>query len=441
MERRRGNYAKGIAYFQSALSFAPDPIQEDACIWYILDATWRNKRQDLLPSVYTYINRWHDPSYFADILDLLCSYLAVNRQWKHILELFSRIRYQADGATTAKYAYILGRAVSEGYIPVRDGLRVLNATDMGSMVPTEVYKTTLAKTFFRIAFEEKKASFYYRGLSASRLGERILPLSAEVKPAQDRKKTKLQDFPHSDQMELLLGFFELGAASYAMPYIRNVRDTLSIPELRVLAEQLAKHQHWIESIRLVSAYMDREDYVLSPEDMHLYYPRPFKDIIEENAREAGIPVEILYGLIRTESAFDPNIRSHAGAIGLSQLMPKTAEEEANRIRKQGGPNYTEDYPIDLRNPAINVHIGASYLSQLITLMESPMQALLAYNGGYTRVRRWRAAAADLPEDLFLETIELTETREYGKRVLAAAAAYGYLYFDLSIEAVVADIYK
>jgi soluble lytic murein transglycosylase len=156
----------------------------------------------------------------------------------------------------------------------------------------------------------------------------------------------------------------------------------------------------------------------------------------------GIPTEILYGLIRTESAFDPDIISHAGAIGLSQIVPPTALETAARIRKLGGPNYIDNTnSIDLRNPVTNVHIGAFYLSQLITLMDSPMQALLAYNGGMTRVRRWRAAEKDLPEDLFLETIGLIETREYGKQVLAAAVAYGYLYFDLSMEAVVADIYK
>jgi soluble lytic murein transglycosylase len=443
MERRRGNYAKGIEYFQAALPLAPDPIQEDACIWYILHTTWLHKPQNLIPLVYTYLSRWHDPSYFADILDLLCCYLTANRQWKGMLETFSRIRFKADGATIAKYAYMLGRAVSEGYIPVTDGLSALKAVAMGEFLPKETRKTTLAQTFFRIALEEKKASFYYRGLSAAHLGDKNLPFSVDPQSTnhKDTKKRKIQDFPHPDQMELLLGFFEFGAASYAIPYIKNLQDTLSIPELRFLAETLGDHEQWIESIRLISIYMERDDYELSLEDLKLYYPQPFKDTIEENAREARIPVEILYGLIRTESAFDPNIRSHAGAIGLSQVMPKTAEEEANRIRKRGGPDYLENPPIDLRNPAVNVHIGASYLSYLISLTKSPMQALLSYNGGYSRVRRWRTAAMDLPEDLFLETIELTETREYGKRVLAAALAYGYLYFDLSIEAVVADIFK
>lgn len=440
IERQRGNYLQAAAYFKAALPFAPDALQEDACMWYILNTTWLNKRQDLLPVVYAYMSRWHDPPYFADMLDLLCRYLTANRQWKSMLELFSQIRFRSLGATAAKYAYILGRAVSEGYIPATEAAVGLNVVGMEAVAREKDLKTVMAQTFFRIAFEEGGASFYYRALSATRLGDKVLPLPAEMTQTQDNEEPlNPQDFPHKDEMELLLGFFEFGATAYILPYLSNVREDLAVWELRVLAKTLADRGEWIESIRLVNAYMERDDYEITYADMYLYYPKAFMDIIEKNAQEAGIPPEILYGLIRTESAFDSNIRSHVGAIGLSQLMPDTAREEAWRIKKRGGPDYLDN--LDLRDPAVNVHIGASYLSYLLNIMKSPMQALLSYNGGYNRVRRWRAAEPNLPEDLFLETIELIETREYGKRVLAAAAAYGYLYFDMTMEAVVGDIFR
>ena len=77
-------------------------------------------------------------------------------------------------------------------------------------------------------------------------------------------------------------------------------------------------------------------------------------------------------------------------------------------------------------------------------MGSPMLALLSYNGGMGRMRRWlnqdRGRGA-LPYDLFLESIEYGETREYGRLVLAAAAVYGYLYYGMTMEEVAADIYK
>jgi soluble lytic murein transglycosylase len=152
-------------------------------------------------------------------------------------------------------------------------------------------------------------------------------------------------------------------------------------------------------------------------------------------------VELLYGLVRTESAFVPDIRSWAGAVGLTQLMPATALDMAGRIRRRGGPDYAGEGEIALGEPEVNIHLGAVYLRYLLDRTESPLSALLAYNGGIGRIRRWRAAEGQLPEDLFLETIEYAETREYGRKVLAAAAAYGYLYYGMTMEALIADILR
>jgi soluble lytic murein transglycosylase len=216
---------------------------------------------------------------------------------------------------------------------------------------------------------------------------------------------------------------------------------LSIPELRALAEAFLGAKMYPELLRLVSDYMSREDYKPDRRDLELYYPRPFLEAVEENARAEALSPELLYGLIRTESAFQADIRSRAGAVGLTQLMPATAAEMAGRIRRQGGPDYAEGGKIDLRDPETNIHIGAVYLSYLMDRLEHPLPAILAYNGGMTRVRRWYGTAGSLPGDIFLETIEYAETREYGRRVLSAAAAYGYLFYDMNIREFFTDIYK
>ncbi|MDR2102111.1 MAG: lytic transglycosylase domain-containing protein [Treponema sp.] len=413
--RQRERYDQAVELFTQALPFAPDPLQEDACIWYILNISLPDN-PGILPG---YILRWHDDAYFADILDLFAQSLVAKRQWKTLLETFALIRSGTDGATIAKYAYIIGRAVMEGYISLGE---------TGGAAAAE---------FFTIAFEEGQASLYYRSLSASYLKKRFLPL----KGGKGSRKINARNFPHAPEMELLLGFFEYGAPSFAPAYVEAAADRLSIGELRALAEAQTAAGYWDEVIRLVALYMGREDYEINRRDMELYYPRPFRELIEENARNEGLPPEIFYGLIRTESAFVPNILSRVGAIGLSQLMPSTAEDMAGRIARKGGPNYGETGKIELRDPRINLHIGAVYLKYLIEYQGSPMLALLAYNGGMGRVRRWRTEEPNLPEDLFLETIEYQETREYGRRVLAAAAAYGYLYYDMSMEAVIADIFK
>jgi soluble lytic murein transglycosylase len=157
-------------------------------------------------------------------------------------------------------------------------------------------------------------------------------------------------------------------------------------------------------------------------------------------------VEILFGLIRTESFFRADAVSRAGAVGLAQLMVPTAQDMANRIARRGGPDYRGPNGIDLVNPEINVHLGSYYLRYLTEQMGNPMLALLAYNGGMGRMRRWlnndrSQSGGSLPNDLFLESIEYPETREYGRRVLAAAAVYGYLYYGMTMEEVAADIYQ
>jgi soluble lytic murein transglycosylase len=187
--------------------------------------------------------------------------------------------------------------------------------------------------------------------------------------------------------------------------------------------------------------MAREDYELARQDLEISFPRPFQDLAGTYARESEVPEELLYGLIRTESAFDPAIYSRAGAIGLTQLMPATALDMAGRLSRRGGPQYSQGGKIELQDPETNIHLGAFYLRYLMNNLEHPMFALLSYNGGMGRVRRWRAAERSFPADLFLETIEINETREYGRKVLGAAAVYGYLYYGIPMEEVIADIYR
>jgi soluble lytic murein transglycosylase-like protein len=97
-----------------------------------------------------------------------------------------------------------------------------------------------------------------------------------------------------------------------------------------------------------------------------------------------------------------------------------------------------DGTVDRANPETNIHIGTFFLRQLMDTQSSPLHAILAYNGGPTRIRRLDRAS-DLPPDLFMESIEIKETREYGKKVLASAMLYDYFYFSLKSDTLIADI--
>jgi soluble lytic murein transglycosylase len=409
--RQQGKHADAAEYFTRAIEFAPDRRQEDACLWYILDCGFTAAPGNAAALVQNCARRWHDSRYFEDVLDSICCYLAARGRWADIGAILGLIR-ENGGAESAQYAYIMGRAVAEGLVSVRG---------------------RIADDYFAIASEEGNASFYYRALAASHLGKAVVPaVSGDALPlsAEDRA-----------MMDFYQGFFEYGAGPFVQEYLRKDRERLSAPVLRAAASHLAEAGQYLDSINLTRSYMRREGYEMERADLELYYPRAFTGLIDANARNAGIRLPVFYGLVRTESAFMPDIESHAGAVGLAQIMPATAREINAMIKRQGGPDFAENGSIDLRNPEINIRMGAAYLSYLTRSLGSPLLALLAYNGGPGRIRRLRRAAPGLPEDLFLETIAVTETREYGKRVMAAACAYGYLYYDMSMEGVVADMLK
>ncbi|MGI9169079.1 MAG: lytic transglycosylase domain-containing protein, partial [Caulobacteraceae bacterium] len=126
------------------------------------------------------------------------------------------------------------------------------------------------------------------------------------------------------------------------------------------------------------------------------------------------------GIVRQESSFDPAARSGAGARGMMQLMPATAQTVARNL----GLGYG-----DLDDPDYNMCLGASFLGQLVSQFSgSYVMAAAAYNAGPGRPSQWsvecgdpRSASTD-PVD-FIECIPFSETRDYVMRVLEATQVY------------------
>ena len=92
---------------------------------------------------------------------------------------------------------------------------------------------------------------------------------------------------------------------------------------------------------------------------------------------------------------------------------------------------------NITDPQTNIRVGTYYYSSLVNrLDDSDILALFAYNAGITRVRRWLQSSRvglglfkNLSSDLFLETIPISETRNYGRKVIQSAAIYAWLYYD------------
>ena len=433
--RQRG--VPHIDLFEQALLWAlslPEKIQNEqvnACIWYILNEAMNKGTDYAMQYLIKYIPQCRDDTYFYDIIDRLTCELVQGMHWEKILDLFSLFQNYSN-VLTARYAWIIGRAIEEGFFQPGEIIRSIEILPKnGFLITDESLKKNIINSYITIAYNKSiegtlkfigaggAAALYYRAMSAAALNQPFL-----FKQSKNIKAKK----SNTEEMNFLTGFFEHDAAQFALKFIKMMEDDLSPDDLQILAGRLNESGQYQQSIRLVTLYAGNESRKVTVQDLELLYPRLFKDLIEKYAVEADIDPAILFGLIHTESSFEAEIKSHAGAAGLTQLMPATAEEQAQRIHKSGGPNYYINGKLDFINPAVNIHIGSSYLAYLNERMGDTLLALLAYNGGINRVRRWLGTAApSLPVDLFLETVEFSETRNYGKSVIAAAAMYRELY--------------
>jgi soluble lytic murein transglycosylase len=137
------------------------------------------------------------------------------------------------------------------------------------------------------------------------------------------------------------------------------------------------------------------------------------------AREQRVDPDLLRGLVAAESGGDAEARSRAGALGLTQLMPGTAREQAQRL---GLP--APDEPALLADAALNLRLGAAYLRRMLDAFGSDeVLALAAYNAGPGRVSGWRSKTPGADGPTVLAKHGYRETRAYVERVRAYRDRY------------------
>ena len=149
------------------------------------------------------------------------------------------------------------------------------------------------------------------------------------------------------------------------------------------------------------------------------YPKAHEKAVVEAARVAGLSEDWLFGLIRQESRFISTAKSSVGALGLMQVMPRTARWVAKKLALK---NYQDDALTKLDT---NLVIGAQYLKLVSDNFEGSIPLSCAgYNAGPSRAVLWRSRLTKTVEGaIFAETIPFTETRGYVKHVAANTAQY------------------
>ena len=152
-----------------------------------------------------------------------------------------------------------------------------------------------------------------------------------------------------------------------------------------------------------------------------FYPNAYYQTVKEFSQETFVPELLVFSVIREESHFRPEVESIAGAVGLMQLMPKTAKYIGKTIGLKVKIS-------DLVEPDLNIKLGTAYLKRLLKRYKGNVYyTLAAYNGGSTNVRRWRKKAASEDTDHFVETITFVETQNYVRRVMRSFYIYQKIY--------------
>ncbi len=150
------------------------------------------------------------------------------------------------------------------------------------------------------------------------------------------------------------------------------------------------------------------------------YPRPYEPVVREAEQQWQLPHDLVYAVMRQESAFSPDVVSPAKAVGLLQLVPATARNVAGEL--------SVDFdPLLLESPPYNIRLGSYYLGKVLkTFGGNVALAAAAYNAGPSAVSQWLASGEHLPLDVWVARIPFSETRGYVCRVIGNMARYAYL---------------
>jgi soluble lytic murein transglycosylase len=151
----------------------------------------------------------------------------------------------------------------------------------------------------------------------------------------------------------------------------------------------------------------------------LAYPRAYPASVERFAESYRVEPELVWSIMRQESAFSPVALSHANAQGLMQVIPSTWNWIAELLREP---------PADPWDVDANVRYGVHYLDWLSAYLGHDLELVVtSYNRGQGYIRRlWRDDVKGDRDD-FYRFIDALETREYLQRVMVNLETYRLLY--------------
>ncbi len=263
-----------------------------------------------------------------------------------------------------------------------------------------------------VAFQnaaEHQTSFYGQ-LAAERIGTKFTP---EYYDWSDLPDWRDADFVNGSVFKAAILLFAAGQDALGERFLTHLAETLPDDQILQLTDFLEEYRrpHVLVMVGKRVAGQGRN------------FPRPYFALHPLINTRLPIAPEMALAIARRESEFDPSVKSRVGAMGLMQVMPKTAEAMADKL----GLAYDERRV--LRDWEYNAALGAAYLAQVAERFGgNPILIAIAYNAGPSRVKQWierngdpRSPTVDLVD--WIEHIPFSETRNYVMRVTESLPVY------------------
>ncbi len=260
-------------------------------------------------------------------------------------------------------------------------------------------KSALAQNLFKDLAKERD---FYGFMAADRIGQayqlnhRSTTLPPEYLQALYKKAPGLLRARE---------FYHLGMTVNAR---REWQAELSRLKPAELAQAAALARQWCWYDRAIFTAARARHY----DDLDMRFPLAYFAQLMAGTEEQEVDMAWAYGIMRQESAFTADIKSHAGAMGLMQLMPATGRAMAKNI------GLIIENNREILEPYTNIRLGTTYLKRMLDRFDGNyMFATAAYNAGPGRPARWARENPCLPADMWIEQIPFRETRTYVQRVL------------------------
>lgn len=273
--------------------------------------------------------------------------------------------------------------------------------------PSEAHRAEAEKLLTSIASPKG----FYEQLALEELGQKI---TVPAKPApltdEERKSARQEAGLNRALYAVAIGLRAEGNREWNYTTNLHRPGGFNDRELLAAAQFACEREVWDRCI-------NTSERTKAEFDFEQRFPTPFRESVVRRAREINLDPAYVYGLIRQESRFVMDARSHVGASGLMQVMPATARWTA---RKLGMDGFTT---AQLNERDTNIAIGTGYLKLVLDDFGGSMpMAAAAYNAGPSRPRAWRNGPV-MEGAAWAENVPFQETRDYVKKVLANTTFY------------------